>query len=90
MAYGLAAPVGALVARSARVPAPPFRWTRVRGPWFSNNLASLEVTPEGLQLWWETGVVDDGDELHPRLEQVAALTVASRASGARQESVRNA
>lgn len=80
MAYGLAAPVGALVARSVRVPNPPFRWTRVSGPWFNNNLASLEVTPDGLKLWWETGVVDDGDELHPRLERVAALTVTSRRS----------
>ncbi|MEJ1194909.1 alkaline phosphatase D family protein [Pseudarthrobacter sp. CCNWLW207] len=80
MAYGLAAPVGALVARSARVPEPPFRWKRVKGPWFNNNLASLEVAPDGLKLWWQTGVVEEGDELHPRLETVAALTVAPRSS----------
>ncbi|MEW9871875.1 alkaline phosphatase D family protein [Arthrobacter sp. HS15c] len=78
MAYGLASPVGALVARSARVPNPPFRWKRVAGPWFTNNLATLEVVPEGLKLWWQTGIVEDGDELHPRLETVASLTVASR------------
>ena len=80
MAYGLASPVGALVARSARVPDPPFRWTRVEGPWFHNNLASLEVAPDGLKLWWQTGVVDGGDELHPRLERVASLTVSPRNS----------
>ncbi|MCU1517320.1 MAG: glycoside hydrolase [Pseudarthrobacter sp.] len=80
MAYGLAAPIGALVARSARVPDPPFRWARVKGPWFDNNLASLEVVPEGLKLWWQTGVVDGDDHLHPRLETVAALTVAPRKS----------
>lgn len=80
MAYGLAAPVGALVARSARVPEPPFLWKRVKGPWFNNNLASLEVAPDGLKLWWQTGVVEEGDELHPRLETVAALTVAPRSS----------
>lgn len=78
MAYGLASPVGALVARSARVPDPPFRWTRVKGPWFTNNLATLEVVPEGLKLWWQTGVVEGGDNLHPRLETVASLTVPSR------------
>ncbi|WP_332760944.1 alkaline phosphatase D family protein [Pseudarthrobacter sp.] len=78
MAYGLATPIGALVARSARVPDPPFRWTRVEGPWFNNNLASLEIVPEGLKLWWQTGVVEDGDDLHPRLETVASFTVASR------------
>lgn len=83
MAYGLASPVGALVARSARVPNPPFRWIRVEGPWFNNNLASLEVVPEGLELLWQTGVVDDGDELHPRLERVASVTVASREEGGR-------
>ncbi|MDR7161047.1 alkaline phosphatase D family protein [Arthrobacter sp. BE255] len=81
MAYGLASPVGALVARSARVPDPPFRWTRVEGPWFTNNLATLEVVKEGLKLWWQTGVVEGGDELHPRLETVASFTVASREEG---------
>ncbi|WP_248763260.1 alkaline phosphatase D family protein [Pseudarthrobacter sp. SSS035] len=81
MAYGLASPVGALVARSARVPNPPFRWKRLEGPWFTNNLASLEVVPEGLKLWWQTGVVEDGDELHPRLETVASVIVASREEG---------
>jgi hypothetical protein len=80
MSYGLAAPIGALVARSARVPDPPFHWSRVKGPWFDNNLASLEVSTEGLNLWWQTGVVEDGDHLHPRLERVASLTVAPRSS----------
>ncbi|BCW71017.1 alkaline phosphatase D family protein [Arthrobacter sp. NicSoilB8] len=85
MSYGLATPVGALVARSAKVPDPPFHWSGIDGPWFQNNLAYLEVAPEGLKLWWQTGVLDDGDNLHPRLERVAALTVAPRsaATGAR-------
>ena len=78
MSYGLATPVGALVARSAKVPDPPFRWSGIKGPWFANNLAYLEVAPDGLKLWWQTGVVDDGDHLHPRLERVASLTVAPR------------
>ncbi|PTT58420.1 alkaline phosphatase D family protein [Arthrobacter sp. HMWF013] len=80
MSYGVAAPIGALVARSAKVPDPPFRWKRVKGPWFTNNLACLEVAPEGLHLWWQTGVVSGGDEMHPRLERVASLTVAPRSS----------
>ena len=75
MSYGLATPVGALVARSAKVPDPPFRWSGVKGPWFQNNLAHLEVVPEGLKLWWETGVVDGGDQQHPELECVASLTL---------------
>lgn len=78
MSYGLAAPVGVLVARSAKVPDPPFRWAGIRGPWFDNNLAFLEVAPEGLKLWWQTGVVDAGDHMHPRLERIASVTVAPR------------
>ncbi|MUU71868.1 alkaline phosphatase D family protein [Pseudarthrobacter sp. GA104] len=78
MSYGLAAPIGALAARSARVPDPPFRWSGIKGPWFDNNLACLEVVPEGLKLWWQRGVVDGGDNLNPRLERVAEITVAPR------------
>ena len=78
MSYGLATPVGALVARSAKVPDPPFRWSGVKGPWFDNNLACLEVAPEGLKLWWQTGVVDGGDQLHPGLKLVSSVTVAPR------------
>jgi hypothetical protein len=78
MSYGLAAPVGALAARSAKVPDPPFRWSGIKGPWFDNNIACLEVVPEGLKLWWQRGVVDRGDNLHPRLERVADMTVAPR------------
>jgi hypothetical protein len=82
MSYGLATPVGALVARSAKVPDPPFRWSGIRGPWFDNNLACLEVAPEGLKLWWQTGVVDGGDHLHPGLKRVASVTVAPRGAAA--------
>jgi hypothetical protein len=81
MSYGLAAPVGALAARSAKVPDPPFRWSGIKGPWFDNNLACLEVVPEGLKLWWQRGVVEGGDNLNPRLERVAEITVASRRAG---------
>lgn len=78
MSYGLAAPIGALAARSAKVPDPPFRWSGIKGPWFDNNLACLEVVPEGLKLWWQRGVVDGSDNLNPRLERVAEITVAPR------------
>ena len=66
MSYGLATPVGALVARSARCPGPAVPLVRRQGARGStNNLACLEVAPEGLKLWWQTGVVDGGDQLHP-------------------------
>jgi hypothetical protein len=76
--YGLAASLGALAARSAKVPDPPFKWSGIKGPWFDNNLASLEVTDEGMNLWWQKGVVKGGDQLHPRLERVASLTITPR------------
>ena len=78
MSYGLAAPVGAFIARSAKVPDPPFRWSGIKGPWFDNNLACLEVVPEGLKLWWQRGVVDGGHNLHPRLERVAEILIRPR------------
>lgn len=75
MSYGVATPLGAAAARSAKVPDPPFSWRTVKGPWFDNNLALLEDGPDGLTMTWSTGVIDHGDELHPRLETVASVTV---------------
>ncbi|HEX6248880.1 MAG TPA: alkaline phosphatase D family protein [Nocardioidaceae bacterium] len=76
LSYGLAGPMGAVAARSAHVPEPPFTWGLLRGPWFDNNLAVLEDRgPEGLGLTWWTGVVEGGDHDHPSLEEVASVTV---------------
>ena len=47
MSYGLARPVGAVVARSAKVPDPPFEWTTTKGPWFDNNLVGAPGHPRG-------------------------------------------
>jgi hypothetical protein len=81
LSYGLAGPIGAVVVRSAKVRNPPFRWRNIAGPWFDNNLATLEDRPEGLSMRWERGVVADGDHEHPRLEQVASVLI-SRSGGA--------
>jgi len=78
MSYGVAAPAGAVAAHSAKVPDPPFRWRTVKGPWFDNNLALLQDGPNGLALTWHTGVVDRGEDLHPRLEEVASVDVSTR------------
>jgi len=80
MSYGLARPVGAVVARSAKVPDPPFEWTTTKGPWFDNNLSVLQDTPAGLELTWHKGVVDNGDQRHPRIEEVSRVVVGARAS----------
>ena len=43
LSYGVAGPIGHVVARSAKVPDLPVDWRLVKGPWFDNNLATLEV-----------------------------------------------
>jgi hypothetical protein len=73
LSYGLAGPLGVLAVRSAKVPDPPIRWRNISGPWFDNNLATLEDRPEGLALTWSTGTVHEEAHEHPRLEQVAAV-----------------
>jgi hypothetical protein len=75
LSYGLAGPMGAVVARSAHVPAPPFRWHRLRGPWFDNSIATLEDRPDGLGLVWQTGVVSGDDHQHPALKTIAEVVI---------------
>ncbi len=76
LSYGVAGPIGHLVARSAKVPDLPFRWDLVEGPWFDNNLAVLEVHGRGLRLWWATGCHDHGDPVdRPRLVRVADVPI---------------
>ncbi|GAB3536242.1 alkaline phosphatase D family protein [Arthrobacter tecti] len=74
----VAGPVGGMLARF--IPHPPFHWSTLKSPWFDNNLASLEVTPEGLLLRWDTGVVDDKDHSAPKLREVTSITIEPRAA----------
>jgi hypothetical protein len=78
MSYGVAAPVGALVARSIKVPEPPFTWRGSKGPWFDNNLATLEDTGNGLAIRWEKGEADHKDPEHPRVREVARVLLEPR------------
>jgi PhoD-like phosphatase len=75
LAYGVAGPIGHVVAQSAKVPDAPLDWRLLKGPWFDNNLATLEVTDDGLRMWWATGEVEDDAHDRPRLVTVAELTV---------------
>ncbi len=74
-AYGVARPIGRLAARSAKVPEPPFRWDLVEGPWFDNNIATLDVRSDGLQMRWMTGDVVDDQHDRPALRVVSRVTV---------------
>ena len=86
LAYGVAGAVGALAARSTHVPAPPFRWSNLRGPWFDNNLATADVTDNALELWWARGDVRKGrlrrrQDERPRLTKVADVHIDNPSSG---------
>jgi hypothetical protein len=70
LSYGVAAPVGRLASRSAKVTEGPLTWKYAKGPWFDNNIACLELQGNDLRMWWMTGVVADDHE-RPRLKQVA-------------------
>jgi hypothetical protein len=74
-AFGAAAPLGHLVARSAKVADAPLEWRLLEGPFFDNVLAVLEITDEGLSIRWAAGEVDDGDYESPRLRRVAEVTI---------------
>jgi hypothetical protein len=73
LARGLSQRVGPLT-RSAGLRKPPFRWDLVGPAWYDNNLATLEVEPEGLRLRWARGV-DDGADDQSRIETVASFLV---------------
>jgi hypothetical protein len=75
LAYGIATSVGRAASRSASVPDPPFRWDTVRGPWFDNNIATLDVTQDGLEMHWMTGDLRNGDHQRPDLRRVATVVV---------------
>lgn len=75
LSYGLAGPLGAALARSSHVRPDPFKWDRIRGPWFQNSIATLQDTPRGLALSWEAGVVHDGDNDHPVLKSMADILI---------------
>jgi hypothetical protein len=47
--------VGKLLARLARVKPAPFSWRTVHGPWFDNNIATLESDDRKLWVRWEGG-----------------------------------
>jgi len=63
------------LARSAKVPDPPIRWTVLEGPWFDNNIATLAVRGRALELMWERGVVRGDDDEHPAVEVVRDVRI---------------
>ncbi|WP_139982597.1 alkaline phosphatase D family protein [Nocardioides litoris] len=74
LVYGLAGPIGLGLKRLRKVPDAPFGWSIVEGPWFDNNLATVEVKGRGLRMWWATGRPGDDVDL-PRLVRATDVSV---------------
>jgi hypothetical protein len=72
---GLAGPLQLAVSRTDKVPNAPYRWKVTHGPWFDNNLATLEVRGRGLVMRWEAGEVSGERFDAPDLRQVARVVV---------------
>jgi hypothetical protein len=62
-------------ARPARPGPSPLRWQLIRGPWYDNNLAVLELREDRLAFWWSRGEVRDGDPGRATLHRVAEVDV---------------
>ena len=72
---GLAQPLEALVSRTSKVPSAPYHWSLTDGPWFDNNLATLEVRGRGLVMRWDKGVVQGERYDAPELVRVARVAI---------------
>ena len=69
---------GKLVARTARVPSPPFPWQTWPAPGSTTASRSSRTAPTGCALRWYQGGVVAGDHLHPRLDTIAEVLVEPR------------
>jgi hypothetical protein len=75
LAKGLNRPLQFLVSRTEKVPTAPYNWTVTEGPWFDNNLATLEVRGRGLVLRWDSGVVRGEAFDEPELRRVSRVVI---------------
>lgn len=82
IAHGVARPVGAALARSARVPDPPLRWRGVAGPWFDNNIAVLDIEGDDLRTVWLGGRRVPSVDDEPQLSLVADVALDVPPAGA--------
>ena len=58
LAHGAFTPVTRGLARLAKVPRPELDWKITHGPWYDNNLATLETHGRELSMRWEAGTTD--------------------------------
>lgn len=58
--------IGQGLARRAGLPDPPYTWGVIQGPWFENNLATLEMDGRELAVTFQLAITDDSND--PSLE----------------------
>lgn len=69
--------LGQALARRAGVPDPPYTWAVRKGPWFENNLATLEMDGRELAITFQLAITDSGND--PALETAWAGELVRRA-----------
>jgi hypothetical protein len=70
--------LGRSLARSAGVKPAPFAWRTIHGPWFDNNLATLESDERKLWLRWEGGRTKDPRGLAAKVARKLARRTVDR------------
>lgn len=70
MADVMKKPMRRLAGRLSQVRMPAYDWDLTHGPWFDNNIGSVEVLGDRLLLTWARGEVTGNDYAHPRLHRV--------------------
>ena len=85
LGHGFLSRVSAFGARRAQVPPPVISWDVTHGPWFDNNLATLETAGRSMSLRWEAGTAGGSSRSESggatevaELEVVAELTITER------------
>ncbi len=56
--FAVAGPLGRFLASLARLPRPPLRWKIVKGPWFQNAIATIDLTADTATVTWRTHDAD--------------------------------
>ncbi|MEO8851272.1 MAG: alkaline phosphatase D family protein [Allobranchiibius sp.] len=71
MANVMKKPMRLLTRRLPQVRLPAYDWDLTHGPWFDNNIGSVEVLGSRLLVTWSRGEVTGDDYTHPTLHRVA-------------------
>jgi hypothetical protein len=71
LSHGFFTPITRFLAMLARVPRPELEWRITHGPWYDNNLATLETDGRLLSMRWEAGTTAQGGDEEANLTVVA-------------------